>query len=176
MMTKAATALFWVVIISLLFFVLWMPEQARQAAQAEQIAELQDSNADLRIRIQALATNDVNIEFPDDLVWQAPAKPDAELGLQDQVLKSAESASLTLSAFGTSPMSRETHHETVAVDVEGTGALDDFYAFLSQLEHLSPRVAVSAIRVRPTAILETETDRSAVYFRMTVWAYWRELS
>lgn len=176
MITKAATAMFWIVILSLIFFGLWMPEQARQASLSGEIDELRNSNAELKLKIQALGSNDVTIDFPADLIWEAPAKPDAELGLQDRVLRSAENSGLSLSAFGTTPMSRDTHHETVAVDLEGTGTLDDFYTFVSQLEHLSPRVAVSALRVRPVAMLEKQTDRSAVYFRMTVWAYWKEIS
>lgn len=176
MMSKVSTTMFWTVVFSIFFFGLWMPEQVRQAAQNHQLGELRDSNTDLRFRIQALASNDVTIGFPPELIWEAPAKPDAELGLQDQVLRSAENSGLSLNAFGTTPMARDTHHETVAVDLEGTGTLDDFYAFMSQLENMSPRVAVSALRIRPVVLLETQADRSAVYFRMTVWAYWKAIS
>ncbi|MVO18472.1 GspMb/PilO family protein [Parasedimentitalea huanghaiensis] len=146
-------------------------EQLRQSA-----VQLRHEIKALQTRITALQTDEATVEFPKKLLWIAPSEADAEISFQDTIVRLAESLRLSLSSFGPQKPFERTTHKTISSDLEGNGNLQDFYAFLASVEKLSPRVTIATMRVRPNPGPDSSAENVEVYFQISLWAFWEELS
>ena len=100
---------------------------------------------------------------------------DAELQLQDMVVGMVNAYPLSLITFGTAQVSRATDQETIGLDIEIEGPLDAFYVYLSDLQKLSPHVAVSTLQLRPgQGFSNTPDGETSIYARLSLWAFWEE--
>ncbi len=138
--------------------------------------QLQKDIQALEGRVIALRADGPTVGFPSDLLWVAPSEVDAEIALQDTIVKLAEALQLSLFSFGPHAPIGEVEHKTVSFKLEGAAAVPDFYAFLASVETLTPRVSVSTIRVRPNPRQDASSNNVEIDFQISLWAFWEELT
>ena len=164
--------LFLAVILLAAYVMVYVPLVEKRTAAHKEITSLENEISTLTSRIANLEHAGPEPVFPDELLWHAASKADAELALQDQVVALAGRSGMTLTTFGTSGLERDSAQSVMSFNVEAEGPLNQIYAFLGALERLDPKVAVGAVRIRPVQTYGDLQSEVLVYAQITLWAFW----
>lgn len=166
----------WVLgIVSLFYGLVLAPSRAHQERLLEDISASQFELQKLEQRRGNWHSASQIGAWPSDLLWRTESIEGAELGLQDQLVKLGQTQGLTFFSFGSATAHSELDKETVAVSLEGSASLTDFYTFLEEVEGLSPRVAFSTIRIRSAQHYGAQEGTVSVEFQLVAWSFWEAL-
>lgn len=166
----------WGCIAGVLYAGVYHPVQVRKADAMLSIAEMEKELSELQSRVATLLTVETDISFPNELLWAAPSQVDAELLLQDAIVKLADQIGIPLISFGSSSLTRDSAQGVAAFEFEAETSVSQLFNLLSALEALQPRVAVGILRVRPSQSVNSGSDLVPVYAQVSVWAFWGEPS
>ncbi len=155
-----------------LYFLLLSPVDSRQLRLHERLVSTQAEITRLQTRITELENTAGTFEFPKNLVRVAADASAAEIALQDVVVQLAQAKGLNLMSFGAASLNHDHKAPTVAVSLEGSGALHDLYSFLAELEATSPPVAISQLRIRSGKHYGQEISGQPISFHATLWSFW----
>ena len=157
-----------------LYAIYYLPKQQRRTDYQYQILSLSQDITELKSRVTSFDNSQTAAVFPEELVWKAATITDAELTLQDSILKLAEKNGISLITFSTSSMTRSTSKENVAFEFEAESELSKIYEFLVDLEALKPKVAISLMRIRPSQGYNASSSGILVYSQILLWTFWEE--
>ncbi|MDA7425617.1 FtsB/FtsL family cell division protein [Thalassococcus lentus] len=147
---------------------------AREEQAAAEVNDLKEGIAALEDRISFLKASNPQVGFPENIPWKATGRSEAELQLQDAVMRIIDKTGIASRILGGSGFAADVSRDTIAFEFEGSATLPQMYRFLNFLEAHSPRIALGALHVRragQNAANQTEID---LLLRVTLWAIWEE--
>ena len=165
----------WLLASAILFYLFFfLPAWDRQEGLLQEIAGIRADLLELEQKRDAWQGIRETSDWPPELTWNAQTKDEAELGLQDQLVKLGQAKGLTFFSFGSASAHADAGKDTVAVSLEGTATLSGFYSFLAAAEQMNPRVAFSLLRLRPGQNYGAEENGLVVDFQLIAWSFWEK--
>jgi len=149
--------------------------QQQNKSLLRQVVALKESTTEIHRRFQRLSLETGRIEFPSDLIWVYASKADAELALQKLVVDRATEFGMEIVRFGNASLTHETSNEVVSFRLEVEGSLGDVLGFLEEIENHTPKIALAAMRIRPSRRHGPTNQSSSIHLQVTPWVYWGEL-
>lgn len=156
-------------------FVLVISTSVERHNLLENIQAAERTLLDLEQRLAAMFNGEAELRFNEALLWRSYERADAEIALQDKVIETARSHSLSLESFRTETLQAGRRHDRIGVVIEGSSELAQLYAFLAELGADPPNTAVSAATIRRTSLGDQEANDVVVSFRLQIWGFWEAL-
>ena len=157
-------------LLAALWFALWQPLQdaVRLSQDIEQSSE---RIVALTERLKERPAQDGSPVLPEDLIWTAESRNEAELSLQRVILTQSEQAGLRIASYGASGGEIDAPHPNFAIEVEIEGPLGAFYDLFERLDAHRPAISVSTLQIRPQRGARDLGD-IAVRAQITLWGFW----
>lgn len=122
--------------------------RARHAAALAEAADLTALRDRLSGQLALLQSGGTMPDLPPDAVWQQQDRTATELAMQQAILAHAETAGLTLTAFGPAAPPAATRAPSVGFQIEASATWPQMLAFLVAAGQSAPALAVSDLAMR----------------------------
>ncbi|MCU0828294.1 MAG: GspMb/PilO family protein [Tabrizicola sp.] len=147
------------------------PGRANLADLHVEAVRLAERERELVNRLAAIQAEEAGrLQLPDGLVWDTEGLKPVDIAMQEALVAAAGAAGLQLVSFGQSAVPEKSDLATLGFEVELTGTHEGLARFLSNIEAMSPALAVSYLWLRQLPPDPTKAG-APISIRMTVWGF-----